>query len=194
MNTPTLETVRLRLRKFEDGDLPALHRILSDEEVNRFLPWFPMKSMEETGKFYEQRYRAVYARPRGYAYAICLKTDDIPIGYIQVGTEEPYDLGYGLRREFWRQGLASEAAGALVAQVKKDGLPYITATHDRDNPGSGGVMRGIGMKYCYSYEEQWQPKNIPVIFRMYQLNLDGNDRRMYRGYWEKYSHHFVEEF
>lgn len=29
------------------------------------------------------------------------------------------------------------------------------------------------MKYCYTYEEQWQQKNIPVFFRMYQLNFDG---------------------
>lgn len=28
-------------------------------------------------------------------------------------------------------------------------------------------------KYCYSYKQQWQPKNFPVTFRMYQLNFDG---------------------
>ena len=50
---------------------------------------------------------------------------------------------------------------------------YITATHDVNNPRSGRVMQAIGMRYCYSYEELWQPKNFPVIFRMYQLNLDG---------------------
>lgn len=32
-------------------------------------------------------------------------------------------------------------------------------------------MQRLGMKYCYSYREQWQPKNRSVIFRMYQLNL-----------------------
>lgn len=32
-------------------------------------------------------------------------------------------------------------------------------------------MQRLGMKYCYSYREQWQPKNRSVIFRMYQLDL-----------------------
>ena len=48
------------------------------------------------------------------------------------------------------------------------------------------------MRYCYTYREQWQPKDIPVDFRMYQLNLDGEEGRVYRGYWEKYPH-FIEE-
>ena len=38
-------------------------------------------------------------------------------------------------------------------------------------------MRKLGMTYRYSYEELWQPKNFPVIFRMYQLNLNGLSRR-----------------
>lgn len=64
-----------------------------------------------------------------------------------------------------------------------------TLTTDRNNPRSGVVMQRVGMKYCYSYEEQWRPKNIPVIFRMYRLNLDGNAGRVYKAYWEN---HFIE--
>ncbi|WP_412409896.1 hypothetical protein [Gallintestinimicrobium sp.] len=48
------------------------------------------------------------------------------------------------------------------------------------------------MSYCYSYEEQWQPKNISVIFRMYQFNLDGNDDFIYKEYGNRYSNHFLE--
>lgn len=70
---------------------------------------------------------------------------------------------------------------------------YITATHDRNNPRSGNVMRKLGMTYCYSYEEQWQPKNFPVIFRMYQLNLDGNTDSVYRKYWDTSENHFIED-
>lgn len=193
MNTPMLETERLILRKFTENDLEALFLILKDEEVNRFLPWFPMKNLEETGEFYEERYAAQYAKPQGYAYAICLKEDDIPIGYIKVDMEENHDFGYGLRKEFWHRGIVTEAGKAVVEQVKKDGLTYITATHDKENPRSGNVMKKLGMKYCYSYEERWQPKDITVIFRMYQLNFDGNDDRVYNKYWYQYENHFVEE-
>lgn len=192
MNTPRLETQRLLLRKFTESDLGELYRIYSDVEANRFLPWFPAKSMEDARMFFESRYVAEYAKPQAYAYAICLKENDLPIGYLHVGMDESHDFGYGLRREFWGRGIATEAGRAVIEQLKRDGLPYITATHDRNNPRSGGVMRNLGMKYQYSYEELWQPKNFPVIFRMYQLNLDGDEERVYRKYWDEYSVHFIE--
>jgi len=193
MNTPTLETERLILRKFTVADMEALFLILKDEEVNKFLPWYPLKNLEETKKFYEERYAAKYAEQRAYAYAICLKEDNSPIGYVNVDMEEHHDFGYGLRKEFWHKGIVSEAAKAVIDQVKNDMLPYIAATHDRNNPRSGNVMKACGMKYCYTYEEQWQPKDFPVFFRLYQLNFDGNDERVYKKYWDMYDNHFVEE-
>ena len=193
MNTPALKTERLILRRFTENDMEALYQIYSDEEVNRFLPWFPVKNIEETRTFFEEKYMAKYKQPQAYAYAICLKEDDYPIGYIKVDMEEHHDFGYGLRKEFWHQGIVTEAGKAVVAQVKKDGLPYITATHDANNPRSGGVMRNVGMKYQYSYEELWQPKNFLVTFRMYQLNFDGHEERVYKKYWDASALHFVEK-
>ena len=90
-------------------------------------------------------------------------------------------MGYGLLKEFWGYGIVTEAARAVVEQARQEGLPYLTATHDRENPGSGGVMRKLGMVYQYSYEELWQPKDIRVVFRLYQMDLDGQERS-YRGF------------
>lgn len=192
-NTPLIKTERLILRKFTKDDIEALFNILKDVELNTFLPWFPLRSIEETKIFYKNRYETIYKQDKGYAYAICLKEDNYPIGYINIDTNEPYDLGYGLRKEFWHKKITSEAAKALIEQAKKDGIPYITATHDKNNFRSGKVMQKIGMKYCYSYEEQWQPKNFPVIFRMYQINLNINDDYIYQGYWNKSNNHFIEK-
>ena len=193
MNTPTLETDRLILRKFTENDIEALFLILKDEEVNRFLPWFPLKNIEEARKFYEERYAAEYELPQAYAYAICMKDDNFPVGYVKVDMEAPYDFGYGLRKEYWYRGIVSEAGKAVVEQVKKDGLPYITATHDKNNPRSGNVMQTCGMKYCYTYQELWQPKNFLVEFRLYQLNFTKEENWMYKGYWDKYPIHFIEK-
>ncbi len=187
MDTLRLETDRLILRKFENGDMEALYQILKDKEINTFLPWFPVKNIEETKNFYEKQ----FADGR-YHFAICLK-DNYPIGYIKADTDDSYDFGYALRKEFWHRGIVTEAGRVLIAQLKRDGIPYITATHDRNNPRSGGVMRQVGMKYCYSYEEWWQPKNILVTFRMFQLNLDGQEDRVYQKYWKLYNNHFVEK-
>ena len=192
MNTPTLESERLILRRFTEADIDAIFEIFGDAELNRFLPWYPPKSLDETAEFYQKRYAASYSQPYGYAYAITRKCDDRPIGYVNLDVGEAHDLGYGLKREYQRQGYVSEACRALIARAKSDGVPFVTATHDVNNPASGYVMRAVGMKYMYSYEELWQPKNFKVIFRMYQLNLDGNKSRIYRKYWEMYPNHFIE--
>lgn len=193
MNTPRLETERLILRKFTEDDLEALYYIHSDEEVNRFLPWFPLRNMEDARAFYEEQLVSRYREERAYNYAVCMKENDYPVGYVNVSMDDSYDFGYGLRREFWHRGIITEAGKAVIEQLLRDGIPYITATHDVNNTRSGRVMKRLGMKYRYSYQEQWQPKNIQVIFRMYQLNLDGSESRIYQRYWDKSEVHFIEK-
>lgn len=192
-NTPPIHTERLVLRRFHAGDAQALLDILEDEEVNTFLPMFPLRTLQQAEAYLRERYLAGYAAPQGYRYAICLRADDVPIGYVHAGDGESRDFGYGLRRDQWHQGIVTEASRAVVARLRADGVPFITATHDVNNPRSGGVMKQIGMTYCYTYREQWQPKNFPVDFRMYQLNLDGQVDRVYRGYWDQYPEHWIEE-
>ncbi|MDE6470393.1 MAG: GNAT family N-acetyltransferase [Eubacterium sp.] len=193
MNTPTLKTERLILRRFTQNDLDAMYRIFSDDDVNKFLPWFPLKTIEDAKTFYIEQYEKKYKQEKAYNYAICLKENNQPIGYINVSMNESYDFGYGLSKEFWNKGIVTEASKAVVNLLRKDGIPYITATHDINNPRSGEVMKKLGMKYQYSYEEQWQPKDVLVVFRMYQLNFDGNDNRVYKEYWNNSAVHFIEE-
>lgn len=192
MNTPDIETKRLILRKFTENDLQAIFKIYSDKQVNKFLPWFPLKSLEEAKDFYENQIKSKYNQESAYSYAICLREDNIPIGYVNAALQDGCDFGYGLCREHWHNGIVTEACEAVIAQLKRDGLQYITATHDVNNPRSGEVMKRLGMKYQYSYEEQCQPKDFLVTFRMYQLNLDGDPDRVYMGYWNNSTVHFVD--
>ena len=143
LNTPAIETERLLLRRFRPEDIPALFSIYGDREVNTYLPWRPLASCQEAERLFENEYAVAYREPRGYRYAVCLKADDIPIGYVHVDPEGARDLGYALSRAFWHQGIAVEATRAAAAQAKRDGLPFITATHDVNNPRSGSVMRAL---------------------------------------------------
>ena len=56
MDNLKLETERLILRKFEPTDMQALYLLLSDREVNTFLPWYPVKNLEQTEEFYNKRF------------------------------------------------------------------------------------------------------------------------------------------
>ena len=96
----------------------------------------------------------------------------MPIGYLHVDLGEAHDLGCGLLEEYRHRGLMTEAGRALIDRLRTDGLPFVSATHDVNNPASGRVMARLGMTYRYSYLEQWHPKDPPVVFRLYQLNLE----------------------
>lgn len=186
-----IETKRLILRNFTEEDVNALFVLLSDKEVNEFLPMFLLKDIEEVKKYLT--YIDDYIQQGGLYYAICLKEDNIPIGCIHVSADDSHDLGYSISKSFWHKGICTEACQAIINRLKETKIPYITATHDVNNPRSGKVMQAIGMEYKYSYEELWQPKNFLVTFRMYQLNLDGNKGRTYKKYWNKYPVHFIEK-
>ena len=73
-------TKRLLLRKLHKEDRGFFYKLLRDQKVNRFLPWFPVKSMEETEQFLKEKYLAVYENGQGYAYVICLKESGMPVG------------------------------------------------------------------------------------------------------------------
>lgn len=188
MELVRIETERLILREFTQDDMEAFFKIYSDEKINRFLPWYPVKSMQEALDFFEER----YVHSNDYKYAICLKENNVPIGYVNVCMDDSHDFGYGLLEEYWHQGIVSEAGRAVIEQLRKDGLPYITATHDVNNLHSGYVMKALGMSYQYTYEELWQPKNFLVHFRMYQLNF-AEHQEVYQKYWNMYPNHFIEE-
>ncbi|MDE7348615.1 MAG: GNAT family N-acetyltransferase [Clostridia bacterium] len=191
-NTPTLETQRLILRKFTDKDIDDMFLLYSDEDVNRFLPWYPMKTKSEVEEYLHNIIYPFYKKEVAYSYAISQKIDDKVIGYVHINDiGESNDMGYALRKEYWRKGIVSEACSAILNRLKQAQFPFITATHDINNPYSGDVMKKIGMTYRYSYQEQWQPKDISVTFRMYQIDLCGACDT-YTGYKKKYPH-FIEK-
>ncbi len=183
---PALGARRLILRVFERRDLEALFALYRDREVNRFLPWFPAETAEEAWRL-EQRQSA-----NGWSWAVCPGAGE-PVGYVHLGGAPAYDLGYALRREVWGRGYATEACRAVLDWAASAGVPFVTATHDRNNPKSGAVMIQLGMCYQYSYEEFWRPKGFPVIFRLYQCGLDGRIHPPYGGYWEQDPGHFYEK-
>lgn len=195
MNMPTIETERLILRRACESDLPAMLKIYGDEEVMRFVPIFPAKDMRDMEAIWRERWQPCHEKADAMQYLICLKETGEAVGYVHLDTDAgAHDLGYGIRKDLWHKGIASEAAAAVLREAKKRGIPFATATHDRENPHSGGVMRKIGMTYRYSYREQWMPKDISVVFRMYQIPLADENAAEYDGYRRLFNENFVENF
>lgn len=176
MSDKIIETDRLILRKIEESDIEDLYELLSEEETNTFLPFFPLKNVEEAKKFYEKRIAG-----RKYYFAICPKESKKLVGYIKVDMNDSYEFGYVLKKKYWHRGIMTEAAKALVELLRSDDIPYITATHDRNNPRSGGVTRNVfsvtAQKQAYKIKSAFQLKNIRnKKIRQMQNQMTGENR------------------
>ena len=167
------------MREFAESDIPALLDIFRDEEVCRFIPMFPLRNMDDAVHYFREHCTVECKAEWFLYYAICLRDENIPLGCIHVASDDSHDLGYGFRKDVWHRGIATEACRAIVGKIREEKqIPYITATHDINNPESGAVIKKIGMSYRYSYEERWQPKDILVTFRMYQLDFWGESKNL----------------
>lgn len=143
--------------------------------------------------FFKNRIEPTYAIDGSYYYAICKKEDNVPMGYLTVSPGDSHEMVYVLLPQYWHHGFATEACTAVLEQLRQDCIPYVTATHDINNAASGHVLKRLGFKYHYSYEETWQPKNIDVTFRMYQLDLNNPNHNIYQGYLKNHNNHFIEK-
>ncbi len=123
-----LRTARLSLREFVTQDADALSRILSDAETMRYYPApYDRAGVEEWIARNIQRYHddgvGLWAMELTETQELI---GDCGILVQEVDGECLYEIGYHLRRDFWGQGLATEAAVACrdwaFAHVKAERL------------------------------------------------------------------------
>lgn len=151
--TQRLETDRLLLRRFTVTDAAAMYKNwASDPEVTKYLIW-PVHNSEETSKTTLIEWEKSYEKENYYQWAIVLKENgDEPIGSISVvGMNDDIGMvhiGYCLGRNWWHQGIMSEALMMLITFFFDEvGANRIESRHDPRNPHSGMVMKKCGMKY-----------------------------------------------
>lgn len=151
--TVTLETQRLILRRFKDGDGPAMYNNwASDDEVIKYLTWSAHENVEGTIGLV-RNWASHYTEADYYQWAITLKANgDQPIGSIAVVRKDDpikmVHIGYCIGKKWWNQGIMSEALAALIAFFfDVVGVNRIEARHDTNNPTSGKVMLKCGMQY-----------------------------------------------
>jgi ribosomal-protein-alanine N-acetyltransferase len=148
--TVTIETIRLILRRFTPDDAYDMFtNWASDPEAVKFLPWGPHESIEVTQRRI-RNWTDSYKFDNTYIWAICLKRTNHVIGSISAeilnDPGKSCEVGYCLGRQFWRQGIMTEALRAVMHFLFYEiGYERITARHDILNAASGRVMQKVGM-------------------------------------------------
>lgn len=151
---PTLETPRLRLRPLAASDEADLIALDSDPEVMRYVGSpAGVKSPAETA---ERARRRIVESARG---------DYEPLGFwriegradhtfhgvgalIRMPDGEDVEVAYRLARAAWGRGIATEAAGALVAHALGPlALPRVVAVTYPENEASQRVLDKLGFEH-----------------------------------------------
>lgn len=172
--TITIETERLLLRQFNEGDTEAMfNNWESDAKVTEFLRWKTAINISEAEQVISEWIQG-YKNLDFYQWAIVLKEIGEPIGSISVVEKnEKLDIvhiGYCIGSKWWNKGITSEAFKAIIPFFFEEvGVNRIESQHDPNNPNSGKVMKKCGLKYEGTLRQaDWSNKGI-VDACMYSL-------------------------
>lgn len=149
--TKTIETERLRLRKFTLDDVDNMYdNWASDPETSKMMPWDVHETKDVTKKVVTS-WIEEYEDPFKYNWIVELKENNEPIGSITVvkvsNRDETCEIGYCYGPKYWGNGYATEALRAVIEYLINDvGFRLVEAKHISDNPASGRVMQKAGMK------------------------------------------------
>jgi RimJ/RimL family protein N-acetyltransferase len=161
-----LRTHHLLLRPFAPEDEDVLFGLWNDPHVRRYLWDDRLVSREEVREQIALSERDF--REWGYGEFV-LSLVDWPgalIGFCglrRIHGSEDVELLYGLYRDFWGRGLATEAARAVLRfGFEQVGLEDIFAGADTDNLASLRVMERLGM--AYDGERRVEPQAPPATY------------------------------
>ena len=147
METPLLETERLRLRPMTEADMGFIFRLFSDPETNRYSSYPDLATPEEARRMFEG-----YLRPGfedHFKVAAELRETGEAVGtlglYRYIERDRRAELGFDLLRVHWGRGYMSEAVGALLGYAFGElGLNRVEATVDPLNLRSVRLLERLG--------------------------------------------------
>ncbi len=145
-----IETDRLILRGWRDGDVDPFHAMGNDPDVMRYLGPPMSRADAESAA---DRQNGLIASHGHCFWAVERKADGAFLGFcgIKPGPEGTpivgeLEIGWRLRRDAWGCGYAREAAAAVIAWawINTD-APEIAAITVEGNANSWGLMLRLGM-------------------------------------------------
>ena len=164
-----LETKRLVLRRQVLQDLDALWGLYCDPEITRYIPDAP-RSREEAKEELEWHMNGHPRFPELGLWATIHKEMGKFIGRCgllpwTIDERQEVEVAYTIARDYWGQGLATEAAQAILNYgFEQLGLSRLVSLIDSENIASQKVAEKIGM----AFEKEAQDKLGP--FLIYSIN------------------------
>jgi ribosomal-protein-alanine N-acetyltransferase len=160
MPSPEIDTARLRLRPLTPSDLDALHHLLMQPGVRRYLLDDELIARERTQSFIDASVASFEANGYGLWGATATGGDAL-IGFCGFWNfHEPprLELLYGIGDDYCGKGLATEMAIAMIRYgFETLGFNRIEASTDAPNAASVAVMERAGMAF-------WKRESTTVYY------------------------------
>lgn len=171
-----IETSRLRLRSFQEADLPTFLAYRNDPEIARYQSWDTTSEAEARVMLAEVARTPPGTPGEGVQLALALKSTGELIGdiFFLIWATDPQqgEIGYTLKRAAHRQGYATEAVGAFLDYAFGTfHLHRITAVVDVENGPSIRLLERLGMRREGHFREnvwfkgRWADEYLYAILR-----------------------------
>lgn len=158
---PVLETDRLLLRELTRDDLDDMAELLGDPEGMRYYP--RPKTRDEALGWIEWNLR-LYAEHGFGLWAVVLEETGAFVGDCGLTPQEvegqtEIEVGYHVKRRFWRRGYATEAARACRDYARDVlGVERLVAIIDPANVPSQRVARKLGLELEREFLKHGRPQ------------------------------------
>jgi RimJ/RimL family protein N-acetyltransferase len=147
MSSPLLQTERLNLSSFCEGDIAELIPLIGAREVAATTLRIP----HPYEKKHAREFLASPGEENELRLVMRLRSDRKLIGGVGLHPENEHcraELGYWIGVPFWGNGYATEAGRAIVRYgFEQFKFNRIFAAHFAGNGASGKVLRKIGMRH-----------------------------------------------
>lgn len=151
MNTPILETDRLKLRPFREDDAECVFECWeSDPDVAKYMFWTSHNDIEKTKEWIIFELGQI-EKPDWYRFAIVLKDINELIGTALIYYEkevECWEIGYNLGKKYWGKGYTTEAMKTVIDFAREQlKISQLVGRYAKENSASGNVMNKLGFQY-----------------------------------------------
>ena len=180
-----LETERLLLRPFQDGDLQSFAAYRADPLVAEYQDWPTPYTQADAAQFVaEMKEQAPFVPGQWYQLALEVKEGGAMIGdcafYILADDPRQAEIGFTLAQAYQGQGYAQEAGGRLLAYLFGEReLHRVRAICDVENDSSIKLLERLGMRReaqfveCLWFKGRWSSEYWYGMLRREWLEAAG---------------------
>lgn len=136
-----LKTKRLIIRKFKESDLDELYKLLSDEDVMKYIE--PPFTYDETREFMKKV--ALIEKPLIYALE-CFDGNFIGYAIYHEFDSTSYEVGFIIYKKYWGLGYASEVTEFLCHDAFNKGKSLVIECDEKQE-----ATKNIAIKNGFKY-------------------------------------------